>query len=424
MGNKRTKVLLINGYSIGVQNATGITMRSIFNNWDNNNWFEVSCSPSSVDSTYLSKQIYALPHKCYPIYYLLSLPLFKKANSISKDYQTKTVIAKGKNTFSNILRRILISYADALPLFPPVEMLKKVREFKPDCIYTLGSSILSMKLALYFSKKLNIKIVLHCMDNWQDTLYTDFLAVKPCHLLMRKVLRKVYDRVDIGLTISEKMASEYTARWNKKHLAIMNTVTRIEEKPAIRNDEKQIIFTYAGGLHLERWKSLQKICNAIKAVNANSKIQSILNIYTSDEDKKLYSYLFDEKVAVFYDYVPHDQINIIYQSSDVLVHIESFDAKIYEFIKYSLSTKISEYMASGKPILLFAPKDIAVSEYIEKNEAGLTCGNELELYNTVNQLAASKELRFKLSLNAINCVKKYHTIDETERKIRIAFGET
>lgn len=419
MYNKK-KILIINGTSLTSNDATGITVRSIFENLNRDDWFEISCSPSAKDANYKGKKTYSLPHKYYPFYSILNKSFFKNANKVSKN-NVKIASINSKNKMSIMLRNSVIAYADILPLLPPKDLLEKVENFKPDCIYTLGASVLTMKLALYFSKAFNIKIVMHFMDNWPDTLYKEGFITIPCHYIMQNKLKKIYDHMDCGMTISDKMAEEYTKRWNKEHIPLMNVVSKIEENPLIREDDKAIIFTYAGGLHLERWKSLLKISETIKreSIFTNKKIE--VRIYTSFDNRETYEYLFDKNTVKFYDYVEHNSISKVYKSSDVLIHIESFDPDIVKFTKFSLSTKISEYMSSGKPILLYAPENIAVSEYISEHKAGLTCRNSEELSCSIKKLVNSKELRSSLATNGISCAKENHSIDNALNRLDKAF---
>jgi len=82
-----------------------------------------------------------------------------------------------------------------------------------------------------------------------------------------------------------------------------------------------------------------------------------------------------------------------------------------------MSTKISEYMASGKPILLFAPTELALSEYIINNNCGIACSNTSELLEAVKRLSNSAALRYQYGLNGISNVKAHHTYEEAFKKL-------
>ena len=400
------KILIINSSSLTSQNATGITLRSIFSIWDVNCLYEISCAPSSKVSLYKGRKLNILPHKYYPIHYLLNMSFFRNANNFSKEKHNNASIRKGRN-ISSFIRSLIISYADSLPLIPPKEVLNEIKNFDPDYIYTMGGSILPLKLALYFSKKLDKKIVIHFMDNWQDTLYNNNIFVKPCRILLLKVLRNTYLRMNKGLTISEKMAKEYSLRWKKEHISIMNIIDGDLCIPKPYKETERIKIIYTGGLHLDRWRSLLSICEVIDRINNITSNSVFLDIYTSDSNRRLYESLFVNKCAVFHEFVSHDEIRDIYLNADILLHMESFESRIIEFVKYSMSTKISEYMASGTPILLYAPSELAVTEYVEKSNCGVACKNEEELYEAIIDLSQSADLRYRYGINGINCAKMH-----------------
>ncbi|MGD6831879.1 glycosyltransferase [Sutcliffiella halmapala] len=414
------KVLIINNSSFNTSNATGITLRSTFQNWPMENIFEISCSAFSMGGEYRSFPLYTLPKRNYPFHYIMNSKLFKKANENSKAQSVKENTGEGnKNKF----RKIVISYADMFPLFPPLQLLEKVKKFNPDCIYTMGGSILSMKLALYFSKKLDKKIVMHFMDNWQDTLYKDHLLMRPCDKKVQNLTNKIYQRMNVGLTISEKMAEEYTARRGIQHFPIMNSVSNIVDHPMVDvNKNDDFIITYAGGLHLQRWESLKDISEMISQLTNSNNKNIRLHIYTSEQDRHNYERYFDKQVVKFLEYLPHNKVHIAYSKADVLLHIESFDKQIMNFTKYSLSTKIPEYMSSGKPLLVYASRHLAVSQYVKENKVGLVCENKKDLYENIKAIIESGKLRYELAKEGINCAKQKHSADATTKILEKVFN--
>ena len=64
--------------------------------------------------------------------------------------------------------------------------------------------------------------------------------------------------------------------------------------------------------------------------------------------------------------VSSDEIIIEMKKYDLLVHIESFEKKYTNKTKLSISTKIPEYLATGRPILAVGPRDISSIKYIKE----------------------------------------------------------
>lgn len=76
------------------------------------------------------------------------------------------------------------------------------------------------------------------------------------------------------------------------------------------------------------------------------------------------------------------------ENSHFLLHIESFDEKDRLYTRYSISTKIPEYMMSKRGIIAFGPSDIASIEIFKDNNLGCVLtemDTDEEIKNKVNQ---------------------------------------
>jgi len=84
---------------------------------------------------------------------------------------------------------------------------------------------------------------------------------------------------------------------------------------------------------------------------------------------------------------------------DVLVHVESFFEEDSARTRLSISTKIPQYMASGKAILAYGPSDLTSLRYINRNRAGVVFtdeGNISGLAGIAWELVESRQLRESL----------------------------
>ena len=371
------KILIVNAQSVTHNNATGITLRSIFRHLEPSDCFELYMQPCD-------KAKDALPFRSERLPAMVCLPRHL-ANKVVKSGGGGTAPAPAaqKGGLKSRLRTRLIMSLDFEPVVLTRGLMKRVRAFAPDCIYTLGNSIDTMKLAVKLSRKLNIPIVPHFMDNWQAS-HRYGPDRYPYHLRRTQVwLKKMYDRTEKALAISPKMAAEYEEKWNKPHYALMNSVDvgyyheGCHEK---READGTFVLTYAGGLHLNRYQSIMELGRAIDERNATAKTPVRLVVYT--DDKSIANYgeeLKTVKALELNTYVPHDRILEVYRNCDALVHIESFDEAYREFILYSMSTKISEFLSTGRPVLLYAPADIFACEYLKENGAGIVVSRADEL---------------------------------------------
>ena len=80
--------------------------------------------------------------------------------------------------------------------------------------------------------------------------------------------------------------------------------------------------------------------------------------------------------------VSANDINSEMYRSDFLLHIESDEPYFSNLTHYSISTKIPEYLMSGRPIICYAPIDLASVQLIKDNNLGLVLNpNDDASYN-------------------------------------------
>ena len=414
------RILIVNGQSMHEGNATGITLESMFSGFDKSSILEVFYSQVHLDGlTENYSRSICLPPRTVPlnllIRHFISRNQIKKYNmSINGlDLRSKEASLNPKAMFKTFMLGLINS---SPIIIRDKDILKSIDSFNPDIVYTLGADIIPLKLALFFSKRYNdIPILLHYMDNWPETKYSNSPLLILFYRKLQKLLKIIRNNNKWALVISDKMAYVYNSKYKPvKHYSIMNAIDVHMGKPVFEDKKKDTatVFAYLGGLHLGRDKQLIKVQNIINQINNIEKQEKAkLLIYTTQENRERFEQNFDKKCVKFKDYVPHEQVFEEYSRADVLLHIESFDESLVEFTKYSISTKISEYMYSGRPILLYAPEEIAVYQYVQSCNCGLCASNTASLIGSIKKLIYDVDLRKKLGQNGYKNAVKNHSKD-------------
>lgn len=188
------------------------------------------------------------------------------------------------------------------------------------------------------------------------------------------------------------MADVYQAETGIPHSVIMNSVDVAAFKCEPRAREGALRFVYAGGLHLGRERALKTIGECIDRVCEETGEQIDFTLYTSQENIDVYgeqfAHLANTRVVRA---VPHEQIIAVYRQADILVHVESAELESNEFFKYSVSTKISEYLATGRPILFFGPKNISLFGFLADNQLAYTVSDAHELKQVITRMLKGME---------------------------------
>jgi glycosyltransferase involved in cell wall biosynthesis len=100
----------------------------------------------------------------------------------------------------------------------------------------------------------------------------------------------------------------------------------------------------------------------------------------------------------------------VLRDADVLVHAESFTYLSQRVTRLSVSTKIPEYMAMGKCILAFGPKDVASIEYIQNTGTGYVIDSTQkgEIDRVLKEIILRPEQREAFAKRALDIAKKNH----------------
>ena len=149
----------------------------------------------------------------------------------------------------------------------------------------------------------------------------------------------------------------------------------------------------------------------------------VLHIYTNEKDAELYKNEFCDLPAEFFSAVSHENISEVYDGADVLIHVETESPMLLGFFKYSISTKIPEYLATGKPVMFFGPKQLGLYEYLSENNAAYVASNKDELIKELKRITI-REGQEEILLNAVNLARKNHSATTAREILAKAFEKS
>jgi hypothetical protein len=127
---------------------------------------------------------------------------------------------------------------------------------------------------------------------------------------------------------------------------------------------EETILSFFGGLHLERWKMIIRLANQI-AQNIRLRVYSY-----SELPAEVINALIQSGVDFRGEVKGNDLASAI-QESTALLHVESDDAAVKSWTKYSLSSKLPEYFIARKLVVLYGPPDVASMELVHTKQLGV-----------------------------------------------------
>ena len=105
---------------------------------------------------------------------------------------------------------------------------------------------------------------------------------------------------------------------------------------------------------------LLKLADVVEKMGIEG-VPVLLEIQTKDQRHNLINTLKDYKYVFTSGAVPYANLPAKLSSADVLLIPADFSGAGVKFIRYSMPTKVSEYMATGTPVLVVSPPENRVS---------------------------------------------------------------
>lgn len=284
-------------------------------------------------------------------------------------------------------------------------------EGKPDVVfYALGDAIFSQNIAMWVADFLKIPMVTYVCDEfyyYYRHLRNPFARML-CVPLARNI-KKTIMRSTRLVTICEEQGEAYEKTFGVPYTTIMTG----SSFPAgsLGSDENAKQVSYIGNLALNRWKSMQEIATVLKQINKE------LN-----EDYKLVYYgSKNNHLDGFAEYggrLNPAQIQEVMNKSRLLIHTESFDEEYRDRLRYSISTKIADSLASGNCLFAYGPEELASFHYLHEQGCAFVCGSKVELYDTLVDALRNNEHRQTRKEKAYESAKKYHDSRVNSEKLK------
>jgi hypothetical protein len=201
-------------------------------------------------------------------------------------------------------------------------------------------------------------------------------------------LRRLAKKTDAFFAITEKTKEEADAffgidcRVLTKPLSSMPVV----EYGAL---QKPIHLLYTGNLYIGRDQSLLKVVEAVKRFPLGT---FFVDVYTGSQLEEAYLAKIDPKVCCIHDPIPQVQVIEKQKEADVLLFLEDIDGPDAQFARLSFSTKLTDYLSSGRCIFAVGNADTAPIGYLQAYGAALTACTQEEIADRLREVAQSPEI--------------------------------
>lgn len=261
---------------------------------------------------------------------------------------------------------------------PSQLLLDWVQDFEPDVIYSQLSDLPMIDLVHGLVARTGVPLVLHFMDDWPETEYRHGALAPLARSAMRRGLGSLLNRAEALLAISEEMAAEYSERYSRPFTTVHNPVD-LERWDALASahprhcgneSDQSLAIIYAGRIGRANTSSLLDVAEAVGRVASNGR-RARLYVYTNDVRATAAAAMEALPGVAVRPGVPYEEVPGLLGAADALLLPLDFDERALRFARLSMPTKVSEYLAAGRPVLTYAPQESAVARYAREGEWSL-----------------------------------------------------
>lgn len=373
------KVLIISHLPLATQNNMGKTFLSLFSGLDRQELCQFYIYPAIPDLDRCA--FYRVTDKQI----LKSLPLRTKVGGpvepaqitadqgLYENPEDESFYRDRKN--KSPLRRLLRDGIWRWGNWYNENLRRWLQEQKPDCIFLApGPAKFIYNIALKISRDYKIPIVTYVCDEYYFVESPKgALSKLQLRLLQKKIRQTIHASAEL-VVICDELKTEY-ARFGTPITTVMTGASfPVAQKPMPEVQPDAIC--YFGNIRCNRYISLAQVGRALDALNAKLGTDYKLKIYTSEKNPEILSAFDGISSVELPGFVTGEAYTREFDKAQRLLHVEAFDAASIAYVRNSVSTKIADSLASGKPLLAYGPKEVASMGHLLRNDCAITATDE------------------------------------------------
>lgn len=304
------------------------------------------------------------------------------------------------------------------------EMLKFVEDFNPDIVFApcYGSHYMH-KILRQVHEVAKVPVVSYISDDHytcRQFRFTPSFWIN--HMFLRKHTYDIFKHYSLVYTMTDEQKAQcekdFGARM--KILRKAGSFNPMYEKTHVNHP---IRLVYAGGLYLNRWKTLGKLAEAIRKINMDG-VKLQLNVYSNTPlTAKMQQTINDGMSSVVHPVVSMEKLMEIYHNSDIALHVEGFDIKNVYTVRMSFSTKIVDCLDSGCAVMAICDQQQAGFAYLKRNDSAICVSDCSKLEETLRRLVDNPKIIIYYQHRAFELGRRNHRADEIQQMILNDFNE-
>ena len=240
-------------------------------------------------------------------------------------------------------------------------LIQWVDDFNPQAIYICFSDdYFILDVAYYFARKYNIPVICQIGDDYYFKKNKNLFFI-PYLRKYKALFKRIMSLDGFGVYISDKLADKYNSVFKLKGHPFYLSSQISSENKGIRYE-----FNYFGKTEPGRHHSLAILGDALNLIDPNFKI----NVYCKGLNNKTVRFLTKHHCE-YKNSVSYNEVASIMNSGSFNIIASGFSKKDVEITRYSLSTKVSDSLASSGPIIAVGPEGDGAIDFLNSKECSI-----------------------------------------------------
>lgn len=226
-------------------------------------------------------------------------------------------------------------------------------------------------------------------------------------------VHRTMKRAECILCMCDEMSDRYKALFKKKTYTIY---TGAVERDVLPKEKENHMISYVGYLGGNRHKSLIELGDAVSRLELGDGPCEI-EVYSNEKRPQILSELNQAQGIRFHGEADPQKASEVIAESEYVVHVEGFDPESRKVVRYSISTKIADYLMNGPCIIAYGPKEVASTRYLSDNGAGVVITAREALEEKLAEIFTDRKEREGIVKNARSLAHKNHEMKKVGERI-------
>ena len=209
--------------------------------------------------------------------------------------------------------------------------------------------------------------------------------------------------------IVDKGKEEIDRRFGTNSVILTKSIDFTDRAYSEKKAGEPLRFVYTGSLLIGRGETMGYVADFINDINREfGEIKVELYVYSQTHPSDTVISHFESGSAHFCGSVSHGRIESVLDDADVVIFAEALEGKESNIARLSFSTKITDYLSSGKCILAIGKEDIAPIEYFRRYNSAIIATSTGEIKQRIREIVENPSITSEYGRFAFECAKKNH----------------